>query len=207
VRELQARYDAEKPVDQVKAGIVLEELSFAREDAARASQRAAELTIRSGTAGTFVVPAPEDLPGRFVKQGERLAFVVELGIITIRTAVPQGAIDLVRFHTQRVEVRMAERLTDVTQGAIRRLVPGATEQLPTTALGSEGGGQIVVDPRDPKGVTAVQKVFQVDIELPASAARLNVGGRAYVRFDHGWQPLAVQWYLALRQLFLARFNV
>ena len=207
VRELQARYDAEKPVDQVKAAIVLEELSFAGEDLTRASQRAAELTIRSGTNGIFVVPTPEDLPGRFVKQGERLAHVVELGTLTIRTVVPQDAIDLVRFHTQRVDVRLAERLTDVTQGVIRRLVPGATEQLPTTALGSEGGGQIVVDPRDPKGVTAIQKVFQVDVELAASAGRLNVGGRAYVRFDHGWQPLAVQWYLALRQLFLARFNV
>jgi len=207
VRELQARYDAEKPVDQVKAAIVLEELQFAREDLTRAAQRVSELTIHSGTNGTFVVPTPEDLPGRFVKQGERLAHVVELGTITIRTAVPQSAIDLVRFHTRRVDVRLAEQLTDVTQGAIRRLVPGATEQLPTTALGSEGGGQIVVDPRDPKGVTAIQKVFQVDVELPASAARLNVGGRAYVRFDHGWQPLAVQWYLTLRQLFLARFNV
>jgi putative peptide zinc metalloprotease protein len=207
VRELQARYDAEKPVDQVKAAIVLEELQFAREDFARASQRAAELTIKSGTSGTFVVPTPESLPGRFVKQGERLAHVVELGTITVRTVVPQSAIDLVRFHTRRVHIRFAERLTDVSQGAIRRLVPGATEQLPTTALGSEGGGQIVVDPKDPKGVTAIQKVFQVDVELPASGARLNVGGRAYVRFDHGWQPLAVQWYLALRQLFLARFNV
>ena len=207
VRELQARYDAEKPVDQVKAAIVLEELSFAREDLARASQRAAELTIRSGTNGTFVVPTPESLPGRFVKQGERLAHVVELETLTIRTVVPQSAIDLVRFHTRRVDVRLAERLTDVTQGRVRRLVPGATEQLPTTALGSEGGGQILVDPRDPKGVTAIQKVFQVDVELPAAAGRVNVGGRAYVRFDHGWQPLAVQWYLALRQLFLARFNV
>ncbi|MGH7303952.1 MAG: efflux RND transporter periplasmic adaptor subunit, partial [Candidatus Rokuibacteriota bacterium] len=207
VRELQARYDAEKPVDQVRAAIVLEELQFAREDLARASQRVAELTIRSGTSGTFVVPTAEDLPGRFVKQGERLAHVVELGTLTIRTAVPQDAIDLVRFHTQRVDVRLAERLTDVTHGVIRRLVPGATEQLPTTALGSEGGGQIVVDPRDPNGVTAIQKVFQVDVELAAAAGRLNVGGRAYVRFDHGWQPLAVQWYLALRQLFLARFNV
>ncbi len=207
VRELQARYDSEKPVDQVKAGIVLEELQFAREDLARATQRTAELTIRSGTSGTFVVPTPESLPGRFVKQGERLAHVVELGTLTIRTVVPQSAIDLVRFHTRRVDVRLAERLTEVTQGAIRRLVPGASEQLPTQALGSEGGGQIVVDPRDPKGVTAIQKVFQVDVELPASAGRLNVGGRAYVRFDHGWQPLAVQWYLSLRQLFLARFNV
>ncbi|PYN82900.1 MAG: hypothetical protein DMD96_04520 [Candidatus Rokuibacteriota bacterium] len=207
VRELQARHDEQKPVDQVKVAIVLEELRYAQEDLARAEHRASELTIRSGLDGTFVVPTPEDLPGRFVKKGEQLAYVVELGTLTIRAVVPQGTIDLVRFHTRQVEVRLAEHLTEVVPGVIRRLVPGASERLPTTALGSEGGGQIIIDPRDPKGVTAVQKVFQVDVELPASSSRLNVGGRAYVRFDHGWEPLAVQWYLMLRQLFLARFNV
>ena len=207
VRELRARYDEQQPVSVVKASIILEELRYAQEDLARAAERAAELTIRSGTEGTFVVPTPEDLPGRFVKKGEQLAYVVELGTITIRAVVPQSSIDLIRFHSRQVEVRLAERLTDVIGGVMRRVVPGASEQLPTTALGSEGGGQIVVDPRDPKGVTATQKVFQVDVELPTSSSRLNVGGRAYVRFDHGWEPLAVQWYLAVRQLFLSRFNV
>ena len=207
VRELRARYDEQQPVSVVKASIILEELRYAQEDLARAAERAAELTIRSGTEGTFVVPTPEDLPGRFVKKGEQLAYVVELGTITIRAVVPQSSIDLIRFHSRQVEVRLAERLTDVVGGVMRRVVPGASEQLPTTALGSEGGGQIVVDPRDPKGVTATQKVFQVDVELPTSSSRLNVGGRAYVRFDHGWEPLAVQWYLAVRQLFLSRFNV
>ena len=207
VRELKARYDEQQPVDVVKAAIVQEELRYAQQDLARTSERASELTVRSGTEGTFVVPTPEDLPGRFVKKGEQLAYVVELGTVTIRAVVPQDAIDLVRFHTRQVEVRLAERLTDVVGGVIRRLVPGATERLPTMALGSEGGGQILVDPRDPKGVTAIQKVFQVDVELPAQSSRLNVGGRAYVRFDHGWEPLAVQWYLALRQLFLSRFSV
>jgi len=207
VRELQARYDEQKPVDPVKAAIIQEELRYTQEDLARATQLASELTIRSGTGGTFVVPTPEDLPGRFVKKGEQLAYVIELGTITIRSVVSQSAIDLVRFHTRQVEVRLADRLTDVVRGVMRRVVPGASEQLPTTALGSEGGGQIVVDPRDPKGVTAVQKVFQVDIELAVASSRLNVSGRAYVRFDHGWEPLAVQWYLAIRQLFLSRFNV
>ena len=207
VRELRARYDEQQPVSVVKASIILEELRYAQEDLARAAERAAELTIRSGTEGTFVVPTPEDLPGRFVKKGEQLAYVVELGTVTIRAVVPQSSIDLIRFHSRQVEVRLAERLTDVVGGVMRRVVPGASEQLPTTALGSEGGGQIVVDPRDPKGVTATQKVFQVDVELPTSSSRLNVGGRAYVRFDHGWEPLAVQWYLAVRQLFLSRFNV
>jgi len=207
VRELQARYDEQKPADQVKAAIIQEELRYAREDLARASERVSELTIRSATEGTFVVPTPEDLPGRFVKKGEQLAYIVELGTVTIRAVVPQSAIDLVRFHTNQVEVRLAERLTDVARGVMRRVVPAASERLPTTALGSEGGGQIVVDPRDPKGVTAIQKVFQVDVELAAQSSRLNVGGRAYVRFDHGWEPLVVQWYLAIRQVFLSRFSV
>jgi len=207
VRELQARYDEQKPVDQVKASIIQEELRYAQEDLARAAERAAELTIRSGTDGTFVVPTPEALPGRFVKKGEQLAYVVELGAVTVRAVVPQTEIDLVRFHTRRVEARLSERLTEVVGGTIRRVVPGASDRLPTSALGSEGGGQIAVDPRDQKGLTAVQKVFQVDVELPAASSRVNVGGRAYVRFDHGWEPLAVQWYLALRQVFLSRLNV
>jgi len=28
-----------------------------------------------------------------------------------------------------------------------------------------------------------------------------------VRFDHGFEPLAVQWYRSLRRLFLRWFNV
>ncbi|MGH7354041.1 MAG: HlyD family efflux transporter periplasmic adaptor subunit [Candidatus Rokuibacteriota bacterium] len=207
VRELQARYDEQRPVDLVKAEIIEKDLRYARHERARAVERAAELTIRSGADGTFIVPTPEDLPGRFVKKGEQLAYVVELGTVTIRAAVPQGAIDLVRFHTRGLQVRLSESLAQTIPATVRRVVPGASERLPTTALGSEGGGQIVVDPRDPKGVTATQKVFQVDIELPARSSWLNVGGRAYVRFDHGWQPLVVQWYFALRQLFLSRFNV
>ena len=207
VRELRARYDQQQPVDVVKAAIIQEELRYAQEDLARALERASELMIRSGTEGTFVIPTPEDMPGRFVKKGEQLAYVVEPGTITIRAVVAQSAIELVRFHTRNVEVRLAESLTHVVPGVMRRVVPAASERLPTTALGSEGGGQVLIDPRDPKGVTAIQKLFQVDVELPAQSYLFNVGGRAYVRFDHGWEPPAVQWYLAIRQLFLSRLSV
>jgi putative peptide zinc metalloprotease protein len=64
-----------------------------------------------------------------------------------------------------------------------------------------------VDPADTKGVRAVQRYFQVDLEMPTPSGLLNVGGRAYVRFDHGREPLAFQWYRSLRQLFLARLNL
>lgn len=207
LRELEARYEEQRTADRVKAELIREEIRYVQEDLARARERAAELIIRSRAEGTFVLPVARDLPGRFVRKGELLGHVVELQTITVRAVVPQGDIDLVLEQTRRVEVRLAERLADVIPAAMRRVVPGASERLPATALGSEGGGQIPTAPGDREGVLALQKIFQVDLELPSHARLVNVGGRAYVRFDHGWTPLGVQWYRQVRQLFLARFNV
>jgi putative peptide zinc metalloprotease protein len=91
---------------------------------------------------------------------------------------------------------------------VKRIVPSATDQLPSAALGTQGGGAMAVDPSDREGRKSVQRFFQVDVELPPdSRSALRVGGRAYVRFDHGWEPLGLQWFRQARQLFLARFNV
>jgi len=104
-------------------------------------------------------------------------------------------------------VRLVEHIADTVRASMKRIVPSASEQLPTAALGTQGGGQVVVDPGDKEGRKALQRYFQIDVELPASARALHVGARAYVRFDHGWQPLGFQWYRRARQLFLSRFNV
>ncbi len=207
VRELEARYEEQRTADRVKAEVIREEIHYVQEDLARARERAADLIIRSGAEGTFVLQTARDLPGRFVRKGELLGHVVELQSITVRTVIRQGDIDLVMGRTREVKIRLAERLAEAIPAAVRRVVPGASERLPATALGSEGGGQIPTAPGDRQGVTALQKVFQVDLELPSHARLVNVGGRAYVRFDHGWTPLGVQWYRQVRQLFLSRFNV
>ena len=55
-------------------------------------------------------------------------------------------------------------------------------------------------------MTAVRKVFQIDLDLRGSSGRVNSGGRAYVRFNHGRAPLAAQWYEDVRRLFLSRFS-
>jgi putative peptide zinc metalloprotease protein len=136
-----------------------------------------------------------------------LAHVVDIETLTVRTVVDQTDIDLIRSGTQAVQVRLAERLESPMSAEVKRLVPAASEDLPSPALGSEGGGQVPLDPHDPKGQKAIRKIFQVDLELPAQQGLVNVGGRVYVRFDHGWEPLAAQWYRQGRQLFLARFNV
>lgn len=206
VTELQARYNQQWQRDRVKAQIIQEELDYERQRLDRALQRQRELMIRSRTAGTFVVPDAQDLPGRFVRQGELLGFVVDPDRIMVRAVVSQRDIDLVRNRTRKVQVRLSERISRVLPAVIKRIVPGATADLPSMALGSQGGGDIAVDPTDTRGVKSVDKLFEVDLDLP-SHTTTRVGERVYVRFDHGWEPLLEQWYRRLRQLFLSRFNV
>jgi putative peptide zinc metalloprotease protein len=74
-------------------------------------------------------------------------------------------------------------------------------------LGSQGGGQVALDPRDQEGRRAVQKLFQVDVVLDTEKRPVHIGGHAYIRFHHGWEPIGVQWYRSGRQLFLSRLSV
>ena len=53
----------------------------------------------------------------------------------------------------------------------------------------------------------MQKYFQIDVELDTEKRPVHIGGHAYIRFHHGWQPIGVQWYRSARQLFLSRLNV
>ena len=66
---------------------------------------------------------------------------------------------------------------------------------------------IAIDPRDMSGVKTFQKIFLFDIGLPTSERFINVGGRVYVRFSHGYEPVIRRWFRGLRQVFLSKFNV
>lgn len=207
VQELESRYLEQRPTDLVKAAIIQEELAYAKDELARAQRRVDDLVIRSRADGVFILPAAEDLPGRYVKQGELLAHVVDLRAVTVRSLVPQADIDLVRHRPEAVHVRLAERLGEVRQATLTRIVPTAGNQLPSRALGTEGGGIVPLDPTDDQGMKTMQHLFQVDLTVPGEPGVVNVGGRVYVRFSHGWVPLSDQWYRQIRQLFLTRFNV
>ena len=89
-------------------------------------------------------------------------------------------------------------------------VPSATEQLPSVALGTRGGGEVAVDARDADGVRALDPVFEFDLALPELSQldrEVFVGSRVYVRFHHGGEPLARRWTRRLRRLLLERFRL
>jgi putative peptide zinc metalloprotease protein len=207
LRELSAQYDALAIQDRVQAAMVREEMASVAANLARSREREAELTIRSLANGRFVAPNAVDLPGRFVTKGQLVAYVVEPKELTARVAVGQDDIAQVRERTRSVEVMLAGWGASPLPAAILREVPGGSRQLPTAALGSAGGGLFAVDPRDNQGVTALARVFQLELGLPAEVRDPYLGARVYVRFDHGFEPVGLQIYRALRQLLLRHFDV
>jgi putative peptide zinc metalloprotease protein len=207
LNELDTRYMTQWYTDIRQAQIIKEEIAHVEEQLARARERVADLIIRSRAEGVFEVPDAESLPGRFVRQGAPLGYVLDLRALTARVVVPDAEVELVRHRTKRIELRLVDRPRQTFTTAIQREVPAASEKLPSTALGSQGGGKIAVDPLDKDGVKSIEKIFQFDLALPARAGIRNFGGRVYVRFDHGWEPIASRWHRRLRQLFLSRFHV
>jgi putative peptide zinc metalloprotease protein len=211
---LQARVDAldaerraRSAQDRVAARLADEQLRFAREELARGQQRAADLRIRAARAGLFVLRRPDDLPGRFVRKGEVLGHLVDFGRIAVRTVIAQEDVRLVQERSGRVAVRLAEQLDQEHEARVARLLPGASRELPSRALGASAGGAIAEDPRSLAAPLALEASYQLELELLAPLSLVNAGGRAYLRFELGSEPLAQQWLRRLRQLFLARLHV
>jgi putative peptide zinc metalloprotease protein len=207
LRELKAVYTSQILKDRVAADITKDEMAHVRAQLEDARGREAELTIHSKHRGVFVAPMPEDMPGRFVHRGELLGYVLDPSTIAARVVVDQSDVDFVRSRTRSVTVRLPENFAQKVPAIIRRIVPAATDQLPSRTLSREGGGDIAIDPRDAMGTKAYQKVFLFDVELLEQMTSYTVGGRVYVRFDHGKEPLFHRWYRSVRKLLLKRFNV
>jgi putative peptide zinc metalloprotease protein len=206
LEELETRYMAQLLLDIRQAQIAKDEVVHVQQQLARARERLGDLVIRSRTEGVLEIPDAANLPGRFVRQGAILGYVLDVKSLTVRVVVPEAEVELVRHQTRQIEVRPIDRPYETFRTVVRREVPGASVKLPTIALGSQGGGKMAVDPLDKEGVTTVEKTFQLDLELPANAGINAFGGRVYVRFHHGWEPIAKRWQRQLRQLFLSHFH-
>jgi putative peptide zinc metalloprotease protein len=207
MQELNALYDTQILSDRVQAEITREEIRQVEAELQDTRQRVEDLIIRSAARGKIVIPMAENLAGKFVRRGELLGYVLNRSAMIARVVVNQADVDFVRQKTLDVKVRFPEKISLKMPARLLREVPAATDQLPSRTLTQEGGGEIAIDPRDMQGIKAFQKVFLFDIVLPPPEGVYNVGGRVYVRFDHGREPLVYRWYRLMRQLFLRRFNV
>ncbi len=207
LREYRTRRTVEQQKSRVRAAIVEDDIKAVQAEIEQVRQRRDALLVKSTSAGRFFAKDPHELQGKFIRQGDLLGYIITPEQPIVRAVIDQARVGLLRSAPPRVEVMLAERLGNPIQARFLREVPAGTKKLPSSALGAIGGGAITVDTRDERGLSAAQKIFQFDLELPSGSVDTGVGGRVYVRLNHGSEALWQQWSRSLRQLLLSRLKI
>jgi putative peptide zinc metalloprotease protein len=208
VKELRLRYEARDFVDPLEAKIISERLAHTLADLELERKHQDDLLVRSNGVGEFVIPDATDLPGQFFRKGQTIGYVHNPENPIIQVIVPEDDADQVRRRIRSVEVRYVNDMARIYTAELGREVPMLTTTMPSRALTSAGGGQVVLDPKDKDGMTALESYLQLEIRPAATPVEVApLGTRVYVRFDLGYEPLGFRMYRTVRQVFLRRFSV
>ena len=165
------------------------------------------MTIKAFKSGTLIIPEADDLPGRFVRQGEILGYIVDQLPSTVRMVVSQDHIGQLRQNIDNIRIRFASDPSQEFTARITRQAPEATNQLPSEVLSISGGGPFIPRSDSNNPLMTQQKLFLVDLSFDPQQQNIPFGTRAYVRIDHGGEPLVTQMMRRVRQVFLRQFNV
>ena len=204
---LNARYHAERLSDLVKSQITQQEIDHVQQRLTHERDRIGKLTLTAPREGRFTLPEASDLIGRFMTRGTILGYVYHQKELLIRVIARQEDMGLIREGVTRVSIRLPGTVDQELHGAIERTIPSATDRLPSLALSAGAGGGASVDPQ-PAGVPkALQRYFELHIAVMGTRRPERLGQRAYVQFVHRDEPIGLQWWRRLRQLFLRELSV
>ena len=207
VQELKARYRAGRANNQIQAGIVSEERQIAESELRFIKEKASAMSVEAFKNGQLVLLEADDLPGRFLRKGDLLGYIIDDELPTVRMAVSQDHIGQLRERVSDIKIRFASHPGRDFDASILRQAPEATNRLPSAALATSGGGPFIATTSGKNKLETLEKVFLVDLEPDFQGQYIPLGTRAYVRVNHGSETLADQWYRRLRQVFLRQLNV
>jgi putative peptide zinc metalloprotease protein len=200
-------------VDLGKARQFQIELEQLNREIALETERVGDLTARADAPGKVFVKDRNDIAGKFFKRGDVLGYVLapanspaDLQPI-VRVAVEQDDVSLLKGRIQAVEIQLAGDGTHSFKSQLLRDTPAALAKLPSAALGDRGGGELTTDPSDKDALRTVRPTYAFDVVMPSVALERHgfVGQKAFVRFDLGYSPLAMQWLRQAQQTVLMKF--
>lgn len=206
VEEVLVQIDAAWGPSQARVQQLQQELAREQAALARLADEAAALTLRSPLAGTLLLDKPGDLPGRYLKKGDVVGYVRTAGPPLVRLVLPQADVDTVRLGTRQVQALLPQQPVQPVPARLLRSVPGAARSLPSAVLGSQGGGEVVTDPGDQKGLATVESLFELEVELTGATPPAWLGSRVHLRFEHAAEPLGQRLWRGARRAFLAHLR-
>ncbi|MGH7176667.1 MAG: efflux RND transporter periplasmic adaptor subunit, partial [Tepidisphaeraceae bacterium] len=169
-----------------------------------------DLTVRAPISGRLIAPKLSDTMGKFIPQGEQIATVAEIDELEVHAVVEQNDAQLAFLELKSdpdgipAEVRLVGDPGKVLHAKLIQAIPAAQEKLRHPGEGLAGGGNIAIDPMDPRGLTPRVPQFELRVIIANPGLIYQPGQRAYVRLKVAREPLAWQWTRRFLQLLESR---
>lgn len=205
--ELQTQHFTAQQRSRVRGAMITDDINSVSAELKEVSSRISKLNVTSPIDGRFILHNPHELRGKFIRHGEILGYVIQDKKPIVRAAITQKSAGLLRDKPVSIEVMLSNHIGSPIQATLIREVPAGSKQIPNAALGAMGGGSLTVDTTDETGLTATEKVFQLDLALPEGTQTTGIGGRVYIRLHHGSEPLWKQWTRSAQQLLLSHLSI
>lgn len=202
LREVRTRFERAWGQDQAQAQLFQQELKRIADELTDIQNRAAKLRVLSPAAGVFRQLQMAELKGSFFHQGDQIGVLVQPRPVTIKTALTEDQLGLLRSSLRAVEVRLADQPGSSHRAVLDSNEPVSSFTLPSELLGAKGGGNIAVDPAQVKAVKTFEPVFLLDLSLPDVKIQGHFGERAFIRFEHAPESLFERIYRRLQQIFI-----
>jgi len=167
------------------------------------------LALKSELPGTWVCPDVDRLKGAFVRRGDRIGTMIGDAGLLIRVVAGQHmAARIAAEANGLVDIRVKGAPDRQLRGTIDAVLPAGRQELPSAALGYGAGGSVETLPDGGEGIQSAERFFEIRIRPDAdSDVRLLSGQRVVVRFEMPAEPLMVQGWRSLLQLFQRRFHI
>jgi len=197
----------ENPGEGVAA--IRERLHAVRQRLSELQRLENDLDVRAPVAGTWVTPDRGDFTGRWLSRGTAVGEIIDASSFRFAAVVRQeDASNLFGPSVRPAGVRLRGQAGERIPVSSLMVMAAPQNQLPSAALGWQGGGEIAVRGDDTSGTKTAESFFEVraDLDPTASAALLRHGRSGELRCLLPWRPLLSQWWRLGRQLVQKRFQ-
>lgn len=169
----------------------------------------ADLIVKAGGNGIWVAPTVNELRGTWLQRGTAIGQVINDSSFYFASVVSeQNVASVFSGAILHSGVRLADGpgCTLPVTGMTR--IPMQQTNLPSAALGLQGGGSVATSGSNPNGVVASQPFYELRLAVaPCGNTPLYQGVSGQVLFQLRPRPLLMQGYRKLRQLIQARYQI
>ena len=120
VQELRVKLRAARTEDPLQATLIREELNMAVSELSYVESKIAHMQLVAKSDGELILPEADDLPGRFLRKGDLVGYILTQPPNTVRVVVPQDYIGQIQQRVEQVQVRFASHPSQILRASISR---------------------------------------------------------------------------------------